>query len=65
MEPSLAMGSEFWLEISNGPRIGKVGRNLVGNCDGEVLGRSDGGLVGRSAKDFHTDHQTDPGSFDV
>ena len=58
MEPSLAMGSGFWLEILNGPRIGKVGRNLVGNCDGEVLGRSDGGLVGRSAKDFHSDHKT-------
>ena len=65
MDPSLVMGSGFWLEILNGPRIGEVVGNLVGNYDGEVLGRSVGGLVGRSAKAFHSDHQTAPGLGDV
>ena len=65
MDPSSAMGSVFLLEILNGPRFGEVEGNLVGNYGGEVLGRSDGGLVGWSAKDFHSDHHTAPGSGDV
>ena len=59
------MGSGFWLEILNGPQISELVGNLVGDYDGEVLGRSGGGLVGQSAKAFHSDHQTAPGSGDV
>ena len=65
MDPSSSMGSGFWLEILNGPRIGKVEGNLVRNCDGEVLERSDRVLVEQSAKAFHSDHQTASWSGDM
>ena len=49
----------------NGTPFGEVEGTLVGNYDGEVLMRSNGVLVVRSAKAFHSDHQTAPGSGDV
>ena len=50
MAPSLVMGTNFWLEILNGPWLGDFEGVLVGNCEGEVLSRSYGFLVGRSEK---------------
>ena len=59
------MGTHFWLEISNVPRLGGFEGFLVGSCDGEVIGRSDGFLVGLSAKGCLLVHQTGPGSGGV
>ena len=55
------MGTNFWLEILNGPWLGDFEGVLVGNCDDEVPGYSDGFLVGRSAKGCLFVHQTGPG----
>ena len=59
------MAPVFVRNFLNGPPLGEVEGNLVGNYDGVVLRRYDGGLVGRSAKAFHLDHHTAPGSGDV
>ena len=59
------MGTNFWLEILNEPRLGNFEGVLVGKCDGEVLGRSYGFLVGRSAKGCLLVHQMGPGSGDL
>ena len=45
MDPSLGMGTNFWLKIFNGPQLGDFEGFLVGNCDGEVLRQLDGFLV--------------------
>ena len=37
MDPSLAMGTNLWLEILNGPQLGDFEGVLVGKYDGEVL----------------------------
>ena len=38
MDPSLAMGTNLWLEILNGTQLGDYEGFFVGKCDGEVLG---------------------------
>ena len=38
MDPSSAMGSGFWLEMLNGPQLGEVEGNFVGDYGGKVLG---------------------------
>ena len=52
---------KFW----NGPYIGDIGGDLVGNCESDVLGPSDGGLVGRSLKAWHSVHPMGPVWGDV
>ena len=48
-------------KFSVGSELGKFGRDLVGNCEGDVLGPSDGGLVGRSLKACRLVHPMGPG----
>ena len=50
MDPCLVMGTNLWLGILNGPRLGDFEGFLVRNCNGEVLGRSDGFWLGGHQK---------------
>ena len=65
MDPSLAMCSDFLLEIWNGTQLGEFGGVLVENWDNDVFGPSDGGLVRRQLKACYSVHPMGPGLGDV
>ena len=63
--PARGCGPGFCLKFWNGPELGDVGGDLVGNCESDMLGPSYGGLVGRSLRVCRSVHLMGSGWGDV